>query len=57
MENEVKNIEKFYMPFVLCTHTLGNKYGNYVAPVYLTLKELRRWYPEPQKYVIMNMEK
>lgn len=58
MENEIENKnKKFYMPFVLCTHKMGIKYGDFVAPIFSTLEELRKWYPEPQKYVEMYMVK
>ena len=40
----------FYIPAVMHPHNLGNKFGSYVFPAYLTLEELRLYHPEPIGY-------
>ena len=43
--------ETFYVPFVLHPHDYGDKYGKYFQPVYSTIEELRKYYPEPMEYI------
>lgn len=42
--------EVFYVPMSINPHNLGSKMGTYVLPVFLTLNELRRYYPEPTAF-------
>ena len=45
---------EYFLPFTFFTHKLGGEFGSYIIPMYLTLEEMRKYHPEPMKYVIMS---
>jgi len=45
---------EYFLPFTFFTHKLGAEFGSYIIPMYLTLEEMRKYHPEPTRYVIMN---
>ena len=55
IENKITNKgEILYVPMSINPHNFGNKMGNYVLPVFLTLDELRRYYPEPMGFITIG---
>ena len=40
----------YYIPHLFHPHTFGPQQGTYHLEVFLTLKEMRRYHPEPMGY-------
>ena len=47
---------EYYLPHTFFTHHLGAEFGSYIMPMYLTLEEMRKYHPEPMKYVIFKTD-
>lgn len=50
-ENRIQSGEVVYLVMSMWGNDGDEKYGEFIAPVFRSLRELRKHYPEPIKYI------
>jgi len=44
----------FYVPKAMHSHTMSKDLGSFMLPVFWTLEEMRKYYPEPAEYFTLD---